>query len=221
MTITPKQSAREIREERILTAARSLFFAKGYKGTSVQQIAVRAGYSKRTLYLDFLSKDELFMTLCAEGGEVLLETLDSCDFDSLSVESGLIAVIDNFISFCRDRNEYFKMIFIEANPDIIAHCSAGLRERLASLERQCMAVIVRIAERAIAEGLIPPIDPWEAAGIIVGSSTGIILLSMGGSQTIFSRATLESLVKKAIMTLWIGLRSVDSLPSYQKTGEVL
>ena len=57
----------------ILEAARELFFKNGYRGTTVQQIASQAGYSKRTVYLDYLSKDELFMTICVEGGELLPE----------------------------------------------------------------------------------------------------------------------------------------------------
>ena len=43
------------RREQVLGAARELFVAKGYRGTTIQEIARRAGYSKRTVYLDYQS----------------------------------------------------------------------------------------------------------------------------------------------------------------------
>ena len=55
------------------------------------------------------------------------------------------------------------------------------------------------------EGKIVRGDPWDTAGIFVGTLTGIVLLSMGGSQTVFSQASLERLVKMAIRTFWRGL----------------
>ena len=114
------------------------------------------------------------------------------------------------VTISRNHNEYFRMIFSEATPAIIANCSQDIRERVAELERSCLSVLVAVMERAVGERIVAPIDPWEAAGIFVGTATGIILLSMGGSQTVFSKETLESLVKKAIWTLWMGLNTTEA-----------
>ena len=67
-------------------------------------------------------------------------------------------------------------------------------------------LVTDVDERATREGSIARIDPWEAAGIVIGAATGIILLSMGGVQTVFSKEALESLVEKAVRILWDGLR---------------
>jgi AcrR family transcriptional regulator len=45
--------------ERILEAARELFYAQGVQATGVDALSARAGVSKRTLYREFGSKDEL------------------------------------------------------------------------------------------------------------------------------------------------------------------
>jgi AcrR family transcriptional regulator len=189
----------------VLDAARRLFFAKGYRGTTIQQIAERAGYSKRTVYLDFRNKDELFMTLCAEGGELLLRKLDEIPADCLAVEVGVERILDAFVEFSREHREYFHMIFSEATPEIVANCGADVQASVAALERAVMMVMVRLAERAMREGIIADGDPWDTAGMFVGTATGIVLLSMGGSQTVFSRESLERLVKKAIWTFWRGM----------------
>lgn len=204
---TRKNNREKSRRDELLDAARELFFRDGYRGTTMQQIAGHAGYSKRTVYLDYLNKDELFISVCAEGGEFLLDKLSRSPAGDMSVEESIDRFLDVYVDFSRDHREYFRMIFSESTPDIIANCTPKLRARVAGLERACLGVLVELTKQAVKEKIIPPIDPWEAAGIFVGTATGIILLSMGGSQTVFSRETLESLMKNAIRTLWRGLRA--------------
>ncbi len=202
-------SVKKNRREEILDAARTLFFKQGYRGTSILQIAQLAGYSKRTVYLDYLNKDELFMTVCEEGGRLLLEKLRQIPDDRITVEESVDRFMKVYVTFSKNHGEYFRMIFSEATPEIIANCTDELRLRVGELERACLDVLVSWAERAMQEGSIPRVDPWDVAGIVVGTATGIILLSMGGSQTVFSRKTRESLVHKAIWTLWKGLSIPD------------
>ena len=192
----------------MLEAAKQLFFAQGYRGTTIEQIARKAGYSKRTVYLDYRNKDELFMSVCAEGGKLLLRNLEEVPATEPSIEECLDRYLDVYLRFSRDHRQYFRMFFGEATPSIIGNCSETVQDKIGALERACLLVIVRLAERAMGEGFIPDVDPWETAGIFVGTATGIILLSMGGSQTVFTQKGLESLVHKAIWTFWAGLRGM-------------
>jgi len=198
----------------LLDAARESFFEHGYRGTTMESIARQAGYSKRTVYLDYRNKDELFISVCALGGEQLYKKLEALPLKELTVSAAIERVIDEFIHFSKEQKEYFRIIFSEATPEIIANCSTVLREHVAGIERKCLNVLAQLTERAIKEENIAAVDPWEAAGIFVGSATGIILLSMGGSQTVFSPEALESLVKKGIWTLWQGLRALG--PSFEE-----
>ena len=49
---------------KIVTAAETLFDKKGFKSTSMQEIAIEAGISKGAVYLHFKSKDELLLAVC-------------------------------------------------------------------------------------------------------------------------------------------------------------
>ncbi len=196
------------RRNEVLDAARDLFFSNGYHGTTVEQIATRAGYSKRTVYLDFLNKDELFITVCAEGGERLFEKLNQIPREGISFESAIDQFVRTYIEYSRDHGEYYRMIFSEATPEIISNCSEELRTRLDAVERACLGVIVDWAERAMREGIIPKIDPWEAAVAFFGTASGIIQL-FRGIQVIFSREALESIVRKTTWTLWRGLTTMQ------------
>ena len=58
------------RSRAILDAARDTFLSLGYGGTSMDEIAVRAGVSKRTVYSHWVSKENLFFAtlqdLCSD-----------------------------------------------------------------------------------------------------------------------------------------------------------
>src|SRR5262245_33887102 len=50
----------------VLDAARTLFLQKGYAGTTMEEIAARAGLTKRTLYNNYADKDALFTQIVTE-----------------------------------------------------------------------------------------------------------------------------------------------------------
>jgi AcrR family transcriptional regulator len=63
--------------ERILQAARDLFYRDGINSVSVDAIAAAAGTNKMTVYRQFASKDELvaaYLSQLADEGEALWET---------------------------------------------------------------------------------------------------------------------------------------------------
>lgn len=62
----------EARRESILETAAQVFMEAGYEGTSMAEIAIRAGCSKPTLYGYFPSKAELFVSVILQrvGGTV-------------------------------------------------------------------------------------------------------------------------------------------------------
>jgi len=200
----------KVRRTEVLDAARRLFFERGYRGTTVQQIAAAAGYSKRTVYLDYLNKDELFISVCAEGGEMLLGELRAIPARELSAAECMDRFLELYIRFSQERGPYFRMIFSEATPAIIGNCSPELRERVAELEGACLGILAAWAAQAIEERRIARVDPWDVVGILVGSATGIILLSMGASQTLFSPDSREALVRKAGEIIWQGLGALSA-----------
>jgi len=69
--ICPVRSKRERRKEarpgELLAAALDLFVEKGFAATRSEEVAVRAGVSKGTLFLYFPSKEELFKAMVMES----------------------------------------------------------------------------------------------------------------------------------------------------------
>ncbi len=74
--------------ERILSAASQVFSEKGYYETRMEDIAERLGVSKRTLYLYFKSKEDLFKAMCAEAPQAIREMLQAPEFQLAMKEGG-------------------------------------------------------------------------------------------------------------------------------------
>jgi AcrR family transcriptional regulator len=201
------ESGRGNRRPEFLAAARHLFFERGYSGTTMDQVARQAGFSKRAVYIYFKNKDELFLMVGEEGLVMLREKLEQVDVEKLSVEESIAFILDIYLSFAREHPRYFKIIFKEASSDMIGNIPEDLRQRLEEHERACLGVVVTVAEKAIKQKMISGLDPWEVAASFWGAVTGIILLSMGGSQTVFTQRTREDLVTKAAWLLYAGMRA--------------
>lgn len=65
--VAPRKRRKEARPSELTVAALSLFVEKGFAATRLEDVAVRAGVSKGTLYLYFDSKEALFKAVIQEG----------------------------------------------------------------------------------------------------------------------------------------------------------
>jgi TetR/AcrR family transcriptional repressor of mexJK operon len=63
MSMTAEGTRRERKRAAILDAAGEVFLAKGYVGTSMDEVAARAAVSKQTVYKHFRDKEALFHEL--------------------------------------------------------------------------------------------------------------------------------------------------------------
>jgi AcrR family transcriptional regulator len=67
-----RQRRKEARPQELLDAALALFVEKGFAATRAEEVALRAGVSKGTLYLYYPSKDELFKAVVRQNLSALI-----------------------------------------------------------------------------------------------------------------------------------------------------
>ena len=63
----------EARPEELIAAALTVFGERGFRQTTLEEVAARAGVSKGTVYLYFSSKDDLFRAVVTQKVVALLE----------------------------------------------------------------------------------------------------------------------------------------------------
>jgi TetR/AcrR family transcriptional repressor of mexJK operon len=66
----PSLSRSARKRQTILAAGQALFLSNGYQGTSVDQIATRAGVSKQTVYKHFGDKHQLLLTIVTDALDI-------------------------------------------------------------------------------------------------------------------------------------------------------
>jgi AcrR family transcriptional regulator len=112
-SLNSKDKRKNINKKDIVDAAEKLFFTKGYNNSTMEKVAREAGFTKRTLYSYFKSKEEIYGEIIKRGYDALnikiLETLERKKDDTeLSKIKGMGYVL---INFERDFPGYYKAIF--------------------------------------------------------------------------------------------------------------
>lgn len=75
--LTRQERERQTRENEIVQAAESIFNEKGYHNASMDEIAEKAQFTKRTLYQYFKSKEDLYFAVVVQGHQKLFRFLQS------------------------------------------------------------------------------------------------------------------------------------------------
>ncbi len=77
MTVSRRERERRRREQDIINVAEELFVENGFESTSMDRIAERAEFTKRTVYQYFNSKEDLFYAVVLKGVKPLLEYIQA------------------------------------------------------------------------------------------------------------------------------------------------
>ncbi len=66
-----KEQGRQLRRKDIVDAAEKVFFSKGYEAATMDDVARQAEFSKRTVYVYFRSKEQLYFEIMVRGYRIL------------------------------------------------------------------------------------------------------------------------------------------------------
>jgi AcrR family transcriptional regulator len=95
---TPNRRTSGSSRERILAAARELFAARGFKGTTTAAIARRAGLNEALIFRHFPAKQDLFTAILRDklDDERLVRMIDAAECRSVPVDDALRLVAERF-----------------------------------------------------------------------------------------------------------------------------
>jgi AcrR family transcriptional regulator len=124
----------------LLRAASKLFCRRGLEGTSVDDVAEAAGYTKGAFYANFKSKEDLFLVMLDEKFSAELERIDRALAGTGDAEEEARLAAADYVHFASD-DEWPRLYFAFAayaarNEDFrqeLATRQRAMRERLAQL----------------------------------------------------------------------------------------
>ncbi len=177
-----KSWERTQRKNRIIDIAQDIFFQNGYEKTTIFQIAEAAGYNKRTLYLYFKDKEEIFLAVVLRGLEILhnwfQHTLNTADDET----NKLRKLSEVFFKFSLEHTEYLKLIMIFESNNCVYYEDQPRKEEKDQFQEACQAKTNAIAEiitgslqKAIDEGSIRTnLTPVQLMLVLWGQVFGVM-----------------------------------------------
>ena len=112
-----KKEPGSVHRHNIASAAQELFMQKGIEGTSMNEIAQKAGYSKATLYVYFKNKEEIIGLLVLESMEMLYEHISDALETSTHTKERYDNICQALVTYQQQYPFYFQLALSEINID--------------------------------------------------------------------------------------------------------
>jgi len=166
---------KEEAKKKILAAGREVMSRKGYRATTMDDIAEHVGVSKAALYLYFASKDELVVEIVKAFPKQVHERTMSM-YPAATPLDAWTAVLDFYLENNAEQNAlFFELLsLIPRNPEIAESFSGNIQF---ILQKATCGV-----EKHQCEGLFGDSDPRTVALAILSLFHGIRALSLIGVE---------------------------------------
>lgn len=169
-TLERRERDKQRRRDDILATARTVFFDKAFRTTTIDDIAKAAELARGTIYLYFQTKEEIYATVLEEGMDTLHSLLtSSCNADADPM-TNLLAGHEAFFRFHDEHSHYYDVLMLDKMqmaevlpPSKRAWMTSSRRWR--SGWRICW-------NKGIAQGCFRVMPPLEAALLQTGMAMG-------------------------------------------------
>jgi AcrR family transcriptional regulator len=168
-----REESRAQTRERLVEAARELFAERGVNGSSVEQIAERAGYTRGAFYGNFADKQELVAELLEQRTRREVEEVTALQERATSFGE----VLESLRRWNRERGEHLAE-WMALRLELVLHALRN-PEALPVLARRdalARATVQATLEQRLAEhGGTPPASPAQLALIIHALEDGLLV----------------------------------------------
>ncbi len=156
--------------ERLVEVARELFLADGYNATSLDKVAVAAGFSKGAVYSNFSGKEELCMAVL----DTIHEEQIAGVVEAFTSDTDLDGRIDAFAGWAREKLGHPRWTALEVEFAAVARQSPWVATELVKRHRALVEAAAGLIERVMADaGLALEIEPRKAATALLSFGIGL------------------------------------------------
>ncbi|MCX5839904.1 MAG: TetR/AcrR family transcriptional regulator [Deltaproteobacteria bacterium] len=211
-----RKREKDQRRSAILNAARKLFFEKGFRHVTVENIARKAELSKGSIYIYFRSKEEIYT-------QILLNDIDKFNKkSSLIFQNGKSAaelVMDFafiYVDFFLNDRELFRimMTFMLHTEDM--NLAETVNQHIIEVTNNTVKIIETILQQGIEKGEFPSdINLRLSRNAMWGLLNGIISLHLFTGKEANKEERIRSAVKASLDIFINGLRR------YKKSDEMI
>ncbi len=167
------QRRKDARRPEILEAALAVFAEKGFAGARMEDIAVRAGVTKGTIYLYFQNKDAVFKSLVRDSIGTTIDGVvsaaENIDGSARELLTFVLTTMGRFLT-TSDRVVLPKIILAESGnfPELVRF----YRDEIIA---KGLGVLTAVVARGVAQGEFRAINPDFAARLCIAPMLFIAL----------------------------------------------
>ena len=199
MSKTKQELVTEFRCSEILDAARKVFAEKGFSGTTMEEIAERAGIAKGTLYLYFKSKRDIYMAALMQGLRTLNEDIRHKVEAAEGIREKLRAFIETRVQYFEQHRDFFVIYHSEiGNLRVPAASGESEKNEMYLSQAQMLGEVLKAAAE---RGEIRGVRPDATAFAVSDLTRGMIVQRLLG----WSRADQAADVQHVIELIWRGI----------------
>ncbi|MGJ9411665.1 TetR/AcrR family transcriptional regulator [Aeromicrobium sp. CF4.19] len=156
--------------ERLIEVARELFLDAGYAATSLDKVAVAAGFSKGAVYSNFAGKEELCMAVLDTIHEEQIEGVVA----AFTVDADIDGRIDAFAGWVREKLGHPRWTALEVEFAAVARHSPWVASELVKRHRMLVEASARLIDQVMADaGLALDIDARKSATALLSLGIGL------------------------------------------------
>ena len=156
--------------ESLIATAREMFLSDGYAATSLDRVALEAGFSKGAVYSNFAGKEQLCMAVLDSIHEEQIEGVLS----AFSKDVDLDGRIDAFVEWARVGLGKPRWTALEVEFAGVARQSPYVAEELVKRHREITDALTQLIEGIVAkEGLDITLTPRQAATALLSLGIGL------------------------------------------------
>jgi AcrR family transcriptional regulator len=156
------------RQDEILARAAELFAARGYRATSLAELAEAAGIAKPTIFHHFRSKQDILYELYARAMDLALTRMQAVARAGDDPAVTLHGMVREHALLILDNRDVFKILFDEES-ELSETQLAAIKER----QRHYIKLVARELERLRAQGRLRTSAPQIAVQGVIGMASWV------------------------------------------------
>lgn len=170
-----KLKEKKIRKNDIIDAAEKVIFSKGYDSATMDNISKEAEFSKRTVYMYFNSKEQIYFEIMVRGYKVMIQMIESklLVLENKNALERIKIIGITLYEFNNIYPNYFKAIMNYENreKDFLSGITDESKDECYALGEVAFGYLASAVSDGIKEGTIRPELDIKGTAIIIWSFT--------------------------------------------------
>lgn len=196
---------REQQRQRILDAARTVFFRDGFMPANLDEVAQRAGVAKGTLYRYFDNKAELYVAVLSENGDAFEHKMRETLSPGLDAAEQLRRLTRFYVQHWTAHPEYFQIFWALDNEPVIGVLPDAVVAQVTGLWAKCLRLTADVLERGARDGSFRAHDSWQVANVMWTMVNGLIQGDQSPAAKKLRDRALGAIVDDAVELVLRGL----------------